>query len=144
MWRVSVDIKSFMGWAKASYNKLRGEVALALDRAATEVQTMARTGFNSRTGQLSRSIKTRKINQYYSRNITAHAPHAGFVENGTKAHDITAKGGALRFVMNGRVMFRRTVHHPGTKATHFMANSGERVRPLFQQLLLEAVNRSFR
>lgn len=144
MWRARVDTSGFRKWAKDSYDRLRGEVALALDRAAAEVQTLARTGFQSRSGQLSKSIKVRKVNQYNARDITAHAPHAGFVENGTRAHDITAKGGALRFVMNGRVMFRRTVHHPGTKATHFMANSGERVRPLFQQLLLEAVNRSFR
>lgn len=45
-----------------------------------------------------------------------------FLENGTVAHTITARnGGMLRFVQNGEVVFRRSVRHPGTRGTHFMA-----------------------
>lgn len=47
--------------------------------------------------------------------------HAGvFLEEGTKDHPIAAKNAkALRFMWNGRVTFRKSVHHPGTKATRF-------------------------
>lgn len=47
--------------------------------------------------------------------------HAGvFLEEGTDPHIITAKNAkALRFEIGGKVIFRKSVHHPGTKATRF-------------------------
>ncbi len=66
------------------------------------------------------------------------AQHALFVENGTRAHDIRPKrvgsvssrrpGGkvmppVLRFQIAGRWVSARVVHHPGTKATHFMLDA---------------------
>jgi hypothetical protein len=56
---------------------------------------------------------------------------AVFLENGTKAHTITARnGGMLRFFVNGQALFRRSVRHPGTRARPFMAEAarhGDRV-----------------
>lgn len=47
-----------------------------------------------------------------------------FLENGTKAHTITAKnGGMLRFFVNGQAVFRRSVHHPGTSPRPVMGNA---------------------
>jgi HK97 gp10 family phage protein len=52
------------------------------------------------------------------------ASYARFVENGTPPHDIKPKkAGALRFVLNGEVVFRRIVHHPGTAERPFMARA---------------------
>lgn len=45
------------------------------------------------------------------------APYAGYVEFGTKPHDIKPKkaGGVLAFKVNGKMVFARKVHHPGTQ-----------------------------
>ena len=49
-----------------------------------------------------------------------------FLENGTRAHTISARpGGMLRFVVNGQVLFRKIVRHPGTRATHFVGEARE-------------------
>lgn len=143
MWRARVNTKGFQKWIQDGQLKLFGETERVLDRVGAEAQRRARSKFKSRTGELSRSIKVRKVNQY-AVDLSASAPHAGFVENGTRPHDIVPHGRALRFVVNGRAVFTRTVHHPGTKATHFLSDGARSIRPLFQQLLLEAVNRSFR
>lgn len=52
------------------------------------------------------------------------APYARFVESGTPPHDIRPKkAAALRFVVGGRVVFSRLVHHPGTAERPFMARA---------------------
>jgi hypothetical protein len=51
---------------------------------------------------------------------------ARLLENGTRPHTIVAHGKALRFTVNGATLFRRVVHHPGTKARPFMAEARER------------------
>lgn len=45
-----------------------------------------------------------------------------FLENGTRAHIIRGNP-TLRFVVAGTVIYRHMVRHPGTKATHFMAEA---------------------
>lgn len=46
----------------------------------------------------------------------AVAPYAGYVEFGTKPHVIEPKNksGVLVFKMNGRTIYAKKVHHPGT------------------------------
>lgn len=44
---------------------------------------------------------------------------AKFLENGTRAHEIHGRP-FLRFVVNGQVLFRRMVNHPGTRPRPFM------------------------
>jgi HK97 gp10 family phage protein len=55
------------------------------------------------------------------------APYGGYVEFGTKAHTIRPKtpGGVLVFKMNGKTVYAKKVHHPGTRAQPF-------VRPAFE------------
>lgn len=45
------------------------------------------------------------------------APYAGYVEFGTRPHEIRPKNpnGYLVFKMNGKTIYTRKVHHPGTK-----------------------------
>lgn len=69
------------------------------------------------------------------------------LEHGTKPHTITARNAkALRFEVGGQVLFRVTVHHPGTKRYKFLfkaVNAAHRhVGPrLFRRL--EAAARKF-
>ena len=55
------------------------------------------------------------------------APYGGYVEFGTKAHEIRPKNpnGYLVFRMNGQKVFTRKVNHPGTKSQPY-------VRPAFE------------
>ena len=48
------------------------------------------------------------------------AKYAPYVEFGTAPHVIKAKGKALAFKVNGRIIYRKQVHHPGTKAQPFV------------------------
>ncbi len=54
---------------------------------------------------------------------------SGWLEFGTRPHYILPNGKALRFVMNGQVMIRSYVFHPGTHPLRFIEmarNSAER------------------
>lgn len=55
------------------------------------------------------------------------APYGGYVEFGTKAHEIRPKnpGGVLVFKMNGTTVYTKKVNHPGTRAQPY-------VRPAFE------------
>lgn len=47
-------------------------------------------------------------------------PAASFVLNGTPAHPITAKGGALKFKWNGKTVFFKSVWHKETPPNNFL------------------------
>lgn len=54
--------------------------------------------------------------------IMVDHPAAMYVINGTVPHDIPKGNGSkiLKFTYKGKLMFRRHVHHPGTKANNFL------------------------
>lgn len=54
--------------------------------------------------------------------IMSDHPATSYVLHGTRPHTIRPRksGGALRFVVGGRVVYARVVHHPGTKANNFL------------------------
>lgn len=80
-----------------------------------------------RTGRLRDSIHTsppRKLSMWtVEGRVTASAPYAKFVHEGTRPHIIRARNAqALRFYwpVMGRVVFFKQVSHPGTGATPFL------------------------
>lgn len=100
----------------------------ALGQAAAYAHELARrtAKFKDKTGKLRTSI-VRGARGPWSLFVKAGGQgvrYAGFVEDGTQAHIITAKRArALRFVQAGTVRFAKSVHHPGTKPTYFMRNA---------------------
>ena len=113
---------------------LSGDIADAVRRQLYQGIERARqrafdtTAFQDRTCELRSTLMARlNINPAsYDASLFALAKHARFIEEGTKAHDITAKrGGLLKFQINGRWISKRSVRHPGTKATHFMQRAVE-------------------
>lgn len=71
--------------------------------------------------------------------VTAHAPYAVFVHQGTKPHVIRARNAkALRFGVPWphptRTIFRVSVNHPGTKPRPFLLNAAQQVH---EQMLKE-------
>lgn len=56
------------------------------------------------------------------------ADYAAYVNDGTRPHIIRPKTKqALRFVIGGRVVFAKVVHHPGTRARPFLDDALRRV-----------------
>ncbi len=81
-----------------------------------------------KSGQLRRSLGIRvETNKVIIGPNIKMAPYAGYVEFGTKAHEIKPKseGGVLAFKVGGRMVFARKVQHPGTRAQPY-------VRPAFE------------
>ena len=119
------------------------QLAEALRRTATESETttmdvMVRSAnfikaemqsrAPVRTGTLRNSIfiqvDTDKVT--IGPNLT-QAPYAGYVEFGTRPHEIRPKsaGGVLAFTVGGQKVFAKRVQHPGTKPQPY-------VMPAFQ------------
>src|ERR1019366_7785568 len=85
---------------------------LAAGITAAEQSAKASTLYKDRSG------KTRASGKVVARGASI------FLENGTKAHTITARnGGMLRFFVNGQAVFRRSVRHPGTGPRPTMGNA---------------------
>lgn len=70
--------------------------------------------------------------------------YAPLVERGTRPHVIQGKGQRLRFSVNGRVVWRWYVRHPGTRGAHMFRNGLRAARPkverIFQQAQAAAVH----
>lgn len=89
-------------------------------------QQLAGVLVNVRTGRYRDGFQVK-------RNFTARGPgwqvfnpveYAPYIEEGTRPHVIRPKRAkALRFVVDGRVVYARIVHHPGTKAQHVLARA---------------------
>ncbi len=113
--------------------------------AAAEKAARATTAFNDgprdgRHSNLRDSIEHTLLPDYRAR-LRAMAPHAIFIEAGTRPHVIKARRGPLlHFKIGGRWISTRQVNHPGTKARWFMRDAGEAVRPVFRRNLEAITN----
>lgn len=55
--------------------------------------------------------------------------YAGYVHDGTQPHDIWAtRARALRFVLNGQIIYAKHVKHPGTTANPFFERAADRIK----------------
>lgn len=73
-----------------------------------------------RTGNLRRTIHVGRVTNTSAETV-AGARYAGFVEVGTKPHEIRPRARkALRWKGSGGIVFAKRVRHPGTKAQPFM------------------------
>ena len=76
------------------------------------------------TGRLRASIRVeaRRTATLRSRfTIGSDVEYAAFVNDGTRPHIIRPRNAqVLRFVVGGRVVFAKVVHHPGTRARPFL------------------------
>ncbi len=113
---------------RAALRQLEARVSAAarqaLGQAAAYAAERARatTTFKDRTGKTRRDIN-RGARGPFSLFVRAGGASL-FLEDGTSAHVIRPRRArALRFVMAGTTMFRASVHHPGTKATHFVRDA---------------------
>ena len=128
--------------AEASYTfrinvaQLGAEVGPILARKAASITrrivAQARQNAPVRTGNLARSIEADPIRFVgpfrIDTGVTAHANYAAAVHEGTRPHVIRPRvARALRFEMDGRVVFAKSVQHPGTRARPFLRNAADEV-----------------
>lgn len=93
---------------------------LALRAAVQATETAARgtTLFKDKTGETRGSIHGEVLG---TKGFVEARGAARWLEDGTTPHLIEARNaGALRFVVNGVTLYRRSVHHPGTRPRPFM------------------------
>lgn len=126
--RVSAgNVTLYKGEPRALVNEPDGFVARDLYRRMTRVKFEARKLVRVRTGRLFSTIDVRMGS------TKSGGPHAmvvaggkgirytGYEHDGTAPHEIRARRKkALRFVVDGQVVFRTRVMHPGTTGTLFL------------------------
>lgn len=107
--------------------ELPGLMRQAMAKSVTMVKNSAREvrtdSFKNQTGTLRRSITGEVQSASRGRVYVASPANYGiYVEEGTRPHVITPKGGKkfLAFKVDGRVVFARRVNHPGSKPYPFM------------------------
>ena len=110
---------------RAQLNRtIRGASRRELETAARQVMNRAKVLAPVDTGRLRASIRIESrrlltLRSVYT--IGSDVSYAAYVNDGTRPHTIrprTAK--ALRFVVGGRVVYAKVVHHPGTRARPFL------------------------
>lgn len=92
-------------------------------RLASRTAERARAEAPARTGALRNSIQpepTTLAGDTIRGGVRAAAEYGIFVHEGTRPHPIVAvRAQALRFVMNGQVVYAKSVKHPGTRPDRF-------------------------
>ena len=83
------------------------------------------------TGRLRASIKSKRSGFFTLRpkaTVYSNVAYAGFVNDGTRPHIIRPRRAkALRFRMNGRIVYAQVVNHPGTRARPFLDRALEEI-----------------
>jgi HK97 gp10 family phage protein len=86
-----------------------------------------------RSGRLLGSI--RKDVRGLEATIGPTLPYAIYVEYGTRPHEIRpVYASVLRFEVEGKIVFTRLVHHPGTRAQPFVRETAEATRQKLPEL----------
>ncbi|AKJ72563.1 putative major tail protein [Gordonia phage GMA2] len=122
-------------WNESAYNRAfhdwDGMTGRYIGNRAERLASLARTTAGVRTGALvsrigvRRSHRGRALEAKVGVNVnmpdTARSRGYGwFHHEGTLPHVISARGKALRFVAGGSVLYRKSVHHPGTKPNDYL------------------------
>jgi hypothetical protein len=83
----------------------------------------------AKAGKLRQSIQQRSLG--LEGEVTVGAPYVVFVASGTRPYLIRpVRARALRFVVDGAIVFSTLVHHPGTKPNPFVQRASERLAQL--------------
>lgn len=103
-----------------------GTVGRDLHRRANRVQNAARLQVGVRTGALKMSITTNHIRTARGQavEVGSSLPYALMHHEGTRPRVIHGRnGGVLRFTSQSRVVYSRTVKHPGTRPNRYLTDN---------------------
>jgi hypothetical protein len=94
-----------------------GKLALRAAIQAAEESAKHTTLYRDQTGATRASVRG-EVEGY--RGFVECGGASRLLDSGTQPHIIRAHGTALRFVVNGSVLYRAMVHHPGTAERPFV------------------------
>ncbi len=121
--RVSFSVRHDFAPARAAIARLPRESEAAMRRATVEgtaiLEANAQRTINRRTGRTAGTIRASVDSPpglVARGTVGSSDPVATYLEFGTRPHEIRARpGGVLRFTVGNRVVFARSVRHPGTR-----------------------------
>ena len=101
-----------------------------LERLRDRAQALTVSEEPLRTGEMRRRTKATLRTNPIRISVASPVRYTKHVLRGTKPHFIRARRAqALRFTIGDRVVYRRTVFHPGTKPNDFAARALGRLLP---------------
>lgn len=130
------DINKLSAACSGFLSALKSEINKALEDTAESINSDIKSDTSFGGTKLRNSFLIRKSGKYkYS--ISSKAHNAGFIEYGTRPHQIRPKNKKfLRFVArDGSIVFTKLVNHPGNKAYKFFERATNKaVRTLRRKL----------
>ncbi len=146
--QVKIKLTGSSGIKAALSRITSSEAKKALDATAEELESYVHTeaGKHTKTGALARSVDKRRITGgWVIFNDPQVAPHAIFVHDGTKSHEILPRKkkilrfpGALASGKNGFV-FTKAVHHPGTSPDKWMRHAADKALQIYESELKKRI-----
>lgn len=103
-----------------------GEVGRELKKIGFRIQIAAKAQVGKDTGKLMQSIEVihERIGVFQQIRIGSDNEIAFIHHEGTRPHTITARNGqALRFSSKGRMVYTRSVNHPGTQPNRYLSDN---------------------
>jgi len=124
------SVKAHIVWRQIPLDVMlkqpQGEVGRWLRKRGTMIQSAAKAQVGVKTGALKASIKLIHERTVFGQMLTIGSPlsYALMHHEGTRPHVITPKNAKmLRFTSKGRVVYARTVLHPGTRPNKYLADN---------------------
>lgn len=130
--RVDVDINIDRALVHAYVMDPNGDVYRELDRRMTKAQHAAMRFVGVKTGRLRATIRKQRGVIARKPAVLVLAGQAGRTgtrylmahHDGAPPHEIVPRRRQyLRFMVNGKVVFTKKVHHPGNKGTFFLTRA---------------------
>jgi len=103
-----------------------GEVGRELKKIGFRIQIAAKAQVGKDTGKLMKSIEVihERIGVFQQIRIGSDNEIAFIHHEGTRPHTISARNGqTLRFSSNGRMVYTRSVNHPGTQPNRYLSDN---------------------
>lgn len=136
-------VKELLGDLNQFPEKLQGKVMLGLSQKAYD-EAQRGAGRHVVTGALFQSLYNRKIAD--GRQVghdPGRAPHAAFVQFGTRPHTIAPKTKkALRWAGPNGFIFAKIVNHPGYIGDPYMIKAKDSALSIFQSIIDKAMKES--
>ncbi len=148
---MELDVKGIIKSFKKAEARLAENIPVALKLSGDIVAAEARRfhDYKDRDGTLTRSIMSDEVRGSFEQGdleviVSAGAPYALFVEEGTDDHPVTPKHRkALRWPIEGGFAFSKGHKVSGIDATHFLANASLSAEPQMEQVVEDAAALSF-
>lgn len=122
-------VKDVRGWDKA-FLSTTGIVGEHVIHLTTKLFLLARKQVGKKTWALARSITWRVYRDARGVNgVVGSDNEIAYIHHkGTQPHIIRPRNkSTLRFSQNGKIVYSKLVHHPGTKPNHYLTDPLKRV-----------------